>query len=162
MRPVRTIALASLLLVASFVAACGDDNGAATTPPTPGLPVIDLRYEGGVLRVEVAATAADRAQGLGNRDTLAEDAGMLFDLGEPRVPGFWMKGMRFPIDMVWIDEDMTIAGIAFDVQPQPGVPDAELRRYSPDVAVRYVLEVNAGASLALGLDVGERVEFSLP
>jgi uncharacterized membrane protein (UPF0127 family) len=162
MRPVRTFALASLLVLASLVAACGDDNGAATTQPPPGLPVIDLRHERGTLRVEVASTAEARALGLGERDTLAEDAGMLFDLGEPRVPGFWMKGMRFPIDMVWIDEDKTIAGIAFDVQPQPGVPDAELRRYSPDVPVRYVLEVNAGASLALGLDVGERVEFSLP
>jgi len=157
----RTIALATLLLAFVFVACDGDDGG-AIEQSTTGLSLIDLRYDGGALRVEVAATPDDRAHGLAGRAALAEDTGMLFDLGESRVPGFWMKGMLIPIDMIWIDETKTITGIAFDVQPQPGVPDAELRRYSPETPVRYVLEVNAGASLSLGLEAGDRVEFTLP
>ncbi|MEX2226299.1 MAG: DUF192 domain-containing protein [Dehalococcoidia bacterium] len=174
----RTIVAMLLLFTCAVVACDGDDDGGAptrttadaasppaggaTSPPGDGLPIIDLRYDGGTLRVEVATAPDDRAQGLGERDALADDAGMLFDLGESRVPGFWMKGMRFAIDMVWIGEDKTIAGVALDVQPQPGVADAELRRYSPDVPVRYVLEIKSGASLRLGLGAGERVEFELP
>jgi uncharacterized membrane protein (UPF0127 family) len=160
----RAIVIVVALVACVFVACDGDGGDAVTqTTPAPGtLPIIDLRYDGGTLRVEVATTPDDRAQGLGGRDALEEGAGMLFDLGASRVPGFWMKDMRFPIDMVWIDEDKTIVGVALDVQPQPGVADSELRRYSPESAVRYVLEINAGASLELGLAAGDRVEFVLP
>jgi uncharacterized membrane protein (UPF0127 family) len=158
MRPMLVVASLVLLLAT----ACGDAGGSATPTPTSGLPVTDVRYDGGTMRVEVANTPDDRAQGLSDRDRLAADAGMLFDLGETRVPGFWMKDMRFPLDMVWIDEHKMIVGVAVDVQPQPGVPDSELRRYSPDVPVRYVLEINSGASLRLGLEAGDRVEFELP
>ena len=161
MHPVRGTAIV-LMLLAIAIAGCGGAGGDATASPTAALPVIDLRYDGGTLRVEVAATPQDRALGLGGRDALAEGAGMLFDLDTNRVPGFWMKDMRFPIDMVWIREDKTIAGVAIDVQPQPGATDAELRRYSPEEPVRYVLEINAGASRSLGLEPGDRVAFELP
>jgi uncharacterized membrane protein (UPF0127 family) len=182
MRAMRTFS-AFVVLAVTLIACDGDENAAvaptrdATTlasptvvtgtvevAPTPprDLPVIELRYDGGAISVELALTTDDRALGLGERDSLPIDSGMLFDLGENRVPGFWMKGMRFPIDMVWIDENKTIVGVANDVQPQPGVPDEDLRRYSPAEPVRYVLEVNAGEALRREMVAGDVVEFELP
>jgi uncharacterized membrane protein (UPF0127 family) len=158
-----------LALTLSYVAAaCGGDGARdPLMPPTTvatdaGARTIALQYDGGTLHVEVAQTPDERERGLGDRDAVAEGSGMLFDLGRTRVPGFWMKGMRFPLDMVWIDRGMTVVGVTEDVQPEPGVPDARLRRYSPDEPVRYVLELNAGAAQRLGIEAGERVTFELP
>lgn len=114
------------------------------------------------MRVEVASTPTQSERGLGYRDSLPEDAGMLFDLHSPRVPVFWMKGMRFPLDMVWIGEDKRVAGVTAGVQPQPGASDGQLRRVSPAVAVRYVLEINAGAAARQRIEMGTQLMFNLP
>jgi uncharacterized membrane protein (UPF0127 family) len=162
------LTLLLLIALSCFIVACGDDGAPdrstprATLTPPPGARTIALQYDSGTLHVEVAQTPDERGRGLGFRDALAEDSGMLFDLGRTRVPGFWMKGMRFALDMVWIDESMRIVGVTEDVQPEPGVEDAQLRRYSPDGPVRYVLELNAGAAQRLGLEAGGRVRFELP
>lgn len=121
-----------------------------------------LRIGDRLLTVEVASTGAQSERGLGYRDALAPDAGMIFDLHQSRVAEFWMKGMRFPLDMVWVDETKRVAAVTSDVQPQPGAPDSELRRYTPPVAVRYVLELNAGAAARLGLSSGAQLAFTLP
>ncbi len=112
--------------------------------------------------MEVATTPAQTERGLGYRDTLAPDAGMVFDLLTNRAPGFWMKGMRFPLDMVWIGEDKRVVAITAGVQPQPGAPDSQLLRYPPPIAVRYVLELNAGAAERLGIVTGTQLSFELP
>jgi uncharacterized membrane protein (UPF0127 family) len=160
------LTLVLVLTLSLLSVACGDDGGNASSAPDntsdTAAAIIPFAYDGGTLQVEVAQTPEQRERGLGYRDALAQDSGMLFDLGETRLPGFWMKGMRFPLDMVWIDEHKQITGVTADVQPQPGVADTALRRYSPEAPVRYVLELNAGAAARLGLDAGGRVDFELP
>jgi hypothetical protein len=153
-------------------AACsGSSNhtGLTATPDAPATATVepiafgtmDLRAGDRVLRVEVASTEAQSERGLGYRDALAADAGMLFDLHDVHVPVFWMKGMRFPLDMVWIDDAKRVVDVTRDVQPQPGEKDDELRRYSPGAAVRYTLEVNAGAAERLGLAPGTQLAFQI-
>jgi uncharacterized membrane protein (UPF0127 family) len=163
--------LAPLLIIASLaILACGDDGSGETPAPSvivparaaSGLAIIPLRFDGGELRVEVAATPEDRALGLGNRDILEIDAGMLFDLGTTRAPNFTMRGMRIPLDMIWIAEDRRITQVTADIQPEPDVPDTQLTPYTPDQPVRYVLEVNAGTAARLGLEPGDELEFELP
>lgn len=140
---------------------------ASTATVTPvSFAATQLRYRTdnhpGVLRIEIASTPEQSERGLGFRDALAEDGGMLFDLGGTRVQEFWMKGMRFALDFIWIDEDRRVVGITAGVQPQPAAADAELRRYAPPVAVRYVLEINAGAAARLGIATGTELTFELP
>jgi uncharacterized membrane protein (UPF0127 family) len=114
------------------------------------------------MRVDVASSAGQSERGLGDRDALPENAGMLFDLHETRVPVFWMKGMRFALDMVWIGEDRRIASVTENIPPQPGVPDDQLARISPATPVRYVLELNAGAAARHGLAAGTQLTFDVP
>lgn len=150
-----------LCVLALLCASCGDGATPVATPTlTPGM--IELRYDGGVLRVELAITAEERAAGLSNRDALPADAGMLFVFGVLRTPRFWMKDTRIPLDMIWIGEDKRIAAIDADVQPEPGVADADLRRYGPDVLVAYGLELNAGTAARLGLRPGVQLSFDAP
>ncbi len=114
------------------------------------------------ISVEIATTAGQSARGLGYRDVLAADAGMVFDLHTTTSPSFWMKGMRFALDIVWIGEDKRVASITANIPPQPGIPDDQLRRYSSETPVRYVLELNAGAANRLGLTSGSQLSFTLP
>jgi hypothetical protein len=163
----RRLLPASLFVLALFAASCSGAShtgGTPTTPATaaPPLPTTSLRYAGGSITVEVAKTEPDRERGLGYRDALAASTGMLFDLEQAVVPAFWMKGMRFPLDMVWISEDKRVVAVAADVPPEPGVADARLRRYSPGAATRYVLELNAGDAARLGLHAGDQLDFSIP
>lgn len=163
--------LLSVILLAGALllwGACSDGAepapGPDGTPPAPdsALPTVEVRYDGGTLTAELARSGEERGRGLSGRDGLAADAGMLFDLGDTRIPAFWMKDVRFPLDMLFIGEDRRIVSIAADVQPEPGAADAELRRYSPPSAVRYVLELNGGAATRLALDAGDELSFELP
>jgi uncharacterized membrane protein (UPF0127 family) len=73
-----------------------------------------------------------------------------------------MKGMRFPLDMIWIDEANTVVSVTANVQPEPGVADANLQRYAPDQPVRYVLELPAGKAAASNIAAGTVLDFTIP
>jgi uncharacterized membrane protein (UPF0127 family) len=114
---------------------------------------------GGVpLTVDLAYQPADRALGLGYREGLAAGTGMLFLFEGPTPQSFWMRGMQFCIDIIWI-ENGVIQGAAESVCPDPpGTADADLRSYISPVPVTYVLEVPAGWLNANGLGAGTPVE----
>lgn len=116
----------------------------------------------GTIDVEVADTEPRRERGLGYRDSLPADAGMLFIFDQSQPATFWMKGMRFSLDMVWIGEDRRVLGVSADIPPQPGVSDDQLARYASPAPVRYVLELNAGAAQRLGIAAGSELSFTLP
>ena len=104
------------------------------------------------LEVEIADTPDLQIQGLSGRQSLDEDKGMLFVYEKPAVLGFWMKDMRFPIDIIWLGDDMRVLGIEARVSPDtyPTV------FYSPE-PVRYVLEVNAGWAERNGITPGNEI-----
>lgn len=110
---------------------------------------------GSPIQVEVANNEYERELGLGQRDGLLPDTGMLFVWDSPAAPRhFWMKGMRFCLDIVFLDHGQ-ITGASENACPAaPGAADAEIpRQDSPGVA-EYVLEVPAGYLAEHGLDVG--------
>ncbi len=145
-------------VVAVFVVACNDSDG---SPPLTPLPsgTIEVFHEGGVIYAELAVTQEERSTGLSNRPSLPADAGMLFVYDAPRRPSFWMRQMLFPLDFVWIGADKRVLQVDADIQPEPGVADTDLQRYSPSVDVQYVLELNAGAAAALGIEPGDQLTF---
>ena len=88
------------------------------------------------------------------------DEGMLFIFESEGQHSFWMRGMLFPLDFIWISGDRLIVDITMDVPPpEPGVPDGELPRYRSDHPVLYVLEVNAGVVREAGAQIGDLVTF---
>ena len=123
--------------------------------PNPGLPLAAVFIGDGLFIVEVADTPESRRQGLSWRESLGPANGMWFDLGETRSAAFWMYGMQFPLDIIWITEDLRVAGVAAHTPPaDPSAPQADLPRYPSPVPVRYVLEINAGYASALGIEAG--------
>jgi uncharacterized protein len=112
--------------------------------PNFGLPhgsflVGDKNFE-----VEIASTIISRVRGLSNRDRLKDNQGMLFIFPQPAMQTFWMKDMRFSIDMVWIRDGKVVDVTRGAPQPPAGVADWNLPRFSPSSPVDMVLEVSAG------------------
>lgn len=109
------------------------------------------------LIVEVARTPAARAQGLSGRDRLPRD-GMLFIMDSPGRHGFWMKDMKFPIDIIWLRTGR-IVDIAQFVQP-PASSGESPEVYYPRSNVDAVLELGAGFSADHHLQISEPVKYT--
>lgn len=120
-----------------------------------------IRIGNETIEAEVADTSQLRSRGLGYRDGLRDGTGMLFVYDNAAEHSFWMKGMRFCLDIIWI-EDAQIRGAAESVCPVEGVPDADLPRYRAPEPVRFVLEVPAGWMQVHGFGIGEPVAIDLP
>lgn len=113
--------------------------------------------DGTRVAVEVARTADDRARGLMFRDALGEAEGMLFPFAVPRRYGFWMKNVRVPLDILWLDERQRIVWIVESAPPCRG--DA-CDIYVPDAAASFVVEVRGGFVARHGVGRGDFVEIS--
>lgn len=96
--------------------------------------------------VYVAANHAQRRRGLMYVRDLPTMTGMLFIYDRDDYLSMWMKNTFIPLDMLFIRSDGTIANIETDTQPQ------SLKSVSAVEPVRYVLELNAGVTQALGID----------
>ena len=169
MRPITRTSFAACLVVALLL---DSSIAAVTTSAAPALPAwragtpwstetARVRVGDHVVVAEIADTAELRSRGLGFRDGLAPGTGMLFVYERPGVRSFWMKGMRFCLDIIWI-ENGEVIGAAEHVCHEPGVPDAELQRYRSNEPVRYVLEVPAGWLAERGYGPGTPVDIELP
>jgi uncharacterized protein len=100
-------------------------------------------------QVERAVTPAERARGLMFRRSMPGTEGMLFDYGEERPVSMWMKNTYIPLDMIFVGSDRRVKHVAERTTP------LSERTISSPVPVRYVLEINAGASEALGIEPGQ-------
>lgn len=121
-----------------------------------GMPVKDINIKARVFRAEVASTRQEQTKGFMFRASISPDAAMLFIYDQDGVYPFWMKNVKFPLDIIWIDAAKKIVYIKEDFAPcSSGDCPVE---YPADPA-RYVLEVMGGTARELGLKPGDRVDF---
>ena len=155
----------ALLVLAVLAGACAAPS--ATSPPTAtpsatpdpldaGLATVEVEVGGARFTAVVVDTPVPRARGLSGREALAPSRAMWFDMGLAAPATFWMRGMRFPIDIVWVDAGLRVVHVTHEAPvPPEGASQAALPRYTPgDVDVRYVLEINAGLARELGIEPG--------
>lgn len=136
--------------------------GCALRPvPAPAPPTtIPLTLPSGrVFQTELMIDDDDRAKGLMYRPSLPEDRALLFVFGELDFHGIWMKNCRFPIDIVWLDEDRKVVHVEPRVPPCKKEPCAT---YSPMRRAAYVVEMNAGAARREKIVLGAALGFTLP
>jgi uncharacterized membrane protein (UPF0127 family) len=119
-----------------------------------------VRVDDVVFPVELAATAEDRIRGLSGRSYLNSGTGMLFVFENAERFRFWMREIEIPLDIVWISSGCTVVDVSVDVPfPDPETPLNDLPRYSPEATAQYVLEINGGEALSLGVGAGDPVKF---
>jgi len=106
------------------------------------------------VHAEIANTAESRTRGLSGRNGLLENEGTLFVFEKEGRYSFWMKDMKFPIDIIWIDKDGTIVYIKENAEP-----DSYPETFIPDAPAQYVLEVNKNFISEYGISAGDKVGF---
>jgi len=121
-----------------------------------GLKKTEVSVAGNVFYADVVATPFKQAKGLSGREKLGDSEAMLFVFRKPSLRVFWMRGMKIPIDIVWIKGNIII-GITENVFPEPGVSYLKLKRYPSPSAADMVLEVGAGAAKKMNINVGDSV-----
>jgi uncharacterized membrane protein (UPF0127 family) len=113
-------------------------------------------FPGGTIVVEIADSEAERRSGLSGRAGLASGRGMLFLHEDSAVQSYWMKGMSFAIDIIWIDDD-EIVGFVEEAQPE----DPPETVYVSPGPVDKVLEVPAGFVALHALEIGAILDIEL-
>jgi len=117
------------------------------------LSILGPEGEKAAYKVEIASTKQELETGLMNRDSLAENSGMLFDLRQFNEPiSMWMKDTRISLDMIFIDQDGNIFWIYENAQPM------STTLILPPFQPAAVLEVNAGDAKKFNIKVGDVVK----
>jgi uncharacterized membrane protein (UPF0127 family) len=120
---------------------------------------VNVTVNGLVLLADISVTDEQRAKGLSVKDGLTENEAMLFVFDNEAEHTFWMKDMKFPIDIIWIDSDKTIVHIEHNLQPCGyGVL---CPTYKPGQDSLYVLETVSGFAEKHDVVQGTRVQFEL-
>ena len=141
--------------------AAGVERPAPSLTATPGPPHPTVTIGDAVFRAELVSTPETRARGLSGREGLPAGTGMLFIFETGVAPPFWMKEMRFPLDLVWIGKDCTVVDITLRAPiPAPDTPLSELPNYASQEQAGYTFEIDAGEAERHGITAGARVRFS--
>lgn len=104
----------------------------------------------------IADTPEKREKGLGDLQELPEDSAMLFTFEKEDTYGIWMKDMKFPIDIIWLDTSKKIVTLEENV-----FPDTYPEIFYPGEKSFYVIEANAGFVEKNNLTTGNTLDFSI-
>lgn len=124
-------------------------------PPTTAQDKPYVQINNTRINLEIAQTDVEKTKGLGFRDSLAQDTGMLFVYDQPLRYSFWMEGMRFALDFLWI-ENNKVEDLHENILP-PIQTNNSPSIITPKSPVRYILEVNAGFIKAHTIKIGDPV-----
>ncbi len=128
----------------------------ATSSPSA---LTKLTINSSVVNVEIADTPDKRKQGLSGRQSLATDSGMLFIFEKADKVGFWMKDMKFALDLIYINDKKVVDIIKNAAMPPVDQKDQDLPIYMAREPFNMVLEVNAGFVDSHSLKVGDMIEL---
>lgn len=120
-------------------------------------PKTEVRLGDGVFSVSIANDEDELVKGLAGVASLGPQEGKLFDFGAEDKWGIWMKGMKIPIDIVWMNENREVVYIVMNAPPELG----DTKTYTPKEPARYVLEIAAGGAAKNGITIGDRAIFIL-
>lgn len=104
------------------------------------------------INAEAAVTQQAQETGLMNRNSLASDRGMLFIFSSERDLNFWMKNTLIPLDIIFLDHNFKVVSIAQNTTPNQTTPT-----YESGAPAQYALEVNAGWTNLVNLQVGDTI-----
>ncbi len=109
--------------------------------------------------VDMAVADDEKRKGLSGREKMPQSRGMLFMFQKPGYYAFWMKGMRFPIDIIWISNDLRVVGVTENL-PAPRNISSKPATVFPPEPIKYALEVNAGWAGKHYIEKGDLLVFT--
>ena len=138
------------------LSACGCSSGPEETVTISGEP----------FTLEVVSTEATIQRGMGGRESIARDGGMLFVFPEARWRRFWMKNCLIPLDIMFLDARGRITAI-HQMPAEPPQAEGEslqeyedrLPGYTSLLGAQYAIELEYGRISELGLKTGQKIEL---
>jgi len=109
-----------------------------------------LRLDGQSYQFTVMRTDAELEKGLSGTKSLASNQAMVFAFPHDDKWSMWMKGMNYPIDIVWLNVDKEVIYTVKDAQPS-----SYPQKFTPDQAAKYVIELPSGTVAKLGIQNGD-------
>ena len=120
--------------------------------------VMAVEIEGVLFDLVVSKSPEAKMKGLSRIDQIPEN-GMIFLFDSPQYLIFWMKDMRFSIDIIWVNGNK-IVGIAENAQNEPpNTPDSYLKKYLSGVKADKVIELNAGDAKKFNIKEGSIIKI---
>lgn len=109
----------------------------------------------------ISKTSQQLEKGLARFDEIKDNEGMIFIFDTPGTYSFWMKDMKFNIDIIFLDENKKVVNIFPNVKFDTYKSPYDYENFKPDYESKYVIELKEGEIKANGIKVGDMVEFSL-
>ena len=155
-KPRSIISACLLLMAAAFLPGCGESCPGG---PTETVVIREIPFV-----LEVASTEESIQRGLGGRESIPENGGMIFVFPDPQPRRFWMKNCLVDIDIMFLDALGRITSI-YTMQAEPLKDESEsqtayearLKRYPSSFGAQYAIELRAGRIGELGLMPGNKV-----
>jgi len=141
-----------LLLLVMMVTGCG-----AQATSESGKTTQSLQIDGRRFKLDLALTEEARIKGLGGRDNIASDGGMLFVFAEAEKQQFVMRDCVVPIDLIFLDPNGRVVRMH-----QMGVPDNPSnpqKTYPSTYPAQYAIELKGGTLDKLDLERGDQIQF---
>jgi uncharacterized membrane protein (UPF0127 family) len=111
--------------------------------------VVEILIGGVAMRASIAETRAERLQGLSGTTILPLDMVKFFIFPNDGPHPIWMKDMRYPLDIIWLDAQGVVVHYEEVVDPA-----TYPQTFQSPIPARYVVEANAGFIATHGLGLG--------
>ncbi|VFJ14020.1 DUF192 domain-containing protein [Candidatus Nitrosocosmicus franklandus] len=103
-----------------------------------------IKIDDELLTVEIADTDFDRKRWLTFRDEkLSPDSGLLLIYDKPDLYAMWLLNIRFPIDLMWFDQEGDLVYLKKNAQPCETILDSSECTFKNTNPAKFIL---AGAS----------------
>lgn len=107
---------------------------------------------------EVANTSKKKEIGLSERKSLEQNKGMFFPFEKEGYYPFWMKNMKFPIDILYLKKNKITQIIE---EAKPSINNEAPIIYTPQEPIDAVFEINAGLSKKYNIKIGDEVTIKM-
>ncbi len=104
-------------------------------------------------KVEIAVTPEEQERGLMFRNSLGDNAGMLFIFEKDEIRTFWMRNTYIPLDIIFISSGLRVVHVHDFARPR------DETNINSRFGAKYVVEVNGGKAAACRIGPGTRVRF---
>ena len=150
----RPWATCALVLAVLLIAGCEQQ-------PVDAPGSLEVTIEDRTFDLELALTSDQRHQGLSDRESIAEDGGMLFAFPSRQRLEFVMRRCLVPIDIIFLDaRGRVVATHAMKVEPYD-TPDWKLKRYSSQYPAQFAIELKGGTLSQMDLKRGDPIDLPL-
>lgn len=116
-----------------------------------------VRIGSGAFDVRLATTDLTREKGLSGVEELGANEGLLMVYDTESNWGIWMKNMKLPLDIIWLNNNKEVVYIVTNASPSLG----DSQTFTPKDPARYVLEVPEGTVKSTGIKVGTKADFNI-